>query len=191
MSEDQVSTVSEANTELDALKELARDMGIEFKNSIGLVKLRERVADFDSSSLEAPAAEAAPVVTSAKRPSITELKAQSAKLVRVRVACMNPNKREWEGELFCTGNAKIGTFKKFVPFDVEWHVPNIILTMIQQRKCQVFVSKKIRTDSGIVVPTKTGKLIKEYAVEILPALTDAERKGLAQRQAMSAGTAAE
>lgn len=113
------------------------------------------------------------------------LKAEAEKLVRIRVACMNPAKKEWHGEIFTVGNSAVGTLRKYVPFnnDEGWHVPQMILTMIQERQCQVFVNKK--TERGVTV--REGKLIKEFAVEIMPELTPVELRELARRQAMAAG----
>jgi len=57
--------------------------------------------------------------------------------------------------------------------------------MIRRKQCQVFVSK--RDERGRQI--REGKSIKAFAVEVLPALTEQEMKELAQRQAMSKGTA--
>jgi hypothetical protein len=102
------------------------------------------------------------------------------------VTCMNPNKREWEGEIFTTGNMVVGTFKKYVPFETVWHVPQIILTMMRQRKCQVFHTV---TDKRTGTKSRRGKMVNEFAVEVLPELSDTELQDLAQRQAMANGTA--
>lgn len=111
------------------------------------------------------------------------LKREASKLVRIRMTCMNPAKKEWAGEIFTVGNALIGTIKKFVPFNNEegYHVPQIMLDMIQDRKCQIFVAGKSKNGIGM----RTSKLIKEFAVEVLPPLTTEELHELAQRQAMA------
>ena len=110
-------------------------------------------------------------------------KREASELVRIRLTCMNPNKREWEGEIFSAGNSLVGTFTKYVPFNVDdgWHVPQIILEMIRARQCQIFYTEKSR--NGVNV--RKGKLIKEFNVEVLPPLTPAELHDLAQRQAMA------
>lgn len=108
------------------------------------------------------------------------------RLVRVRITCMNPNKRDWAGEIFTISNSLVGTFKKYVPFNASegYHVPNIIYQAILERKCQVFVTG---TDSrGQRV--KRAASIQEFGVEVLPSLTPEELKSLAQRQAMANGT---
>lgn len=113
------------------------------------------------------------------------LRREANEQVRIRVTCMNPAKKEWHGEIFTVGNSAVGTLKKFVPFNAEegWHVPRLILQAMQERQCQIFVNGKAK--NGIKI--RESKLIKEFAIEILPALTDAEIKELARRQAMANG----
>lgn len=180
--------MSEENTlpsELDELKDRATTLGIKYHPSIGIESLRAKV----NAALSPEATEDAEVTNATgslqNKPSIAELKKKSSEQVRIMVTCMNPNKKDWQGEMFCVGNAKIGTFKKFVPFETEWHVPRIILDMIKARKCQVFYTER---DKRTGLKTRKGKLIKEYAVDELPPLSERELKDLAQRQAMANGT---
>lgn len=177
-------------SELDVLKERADLLGITYHPSIGVEKLREKVnakmaEDTSDAAAEAPASEGVPGVAPAETPAEFQQRMinEATKLVRIRVACMNPVKKEWEGEIFTTGNAVVGTHKKYVPFNTEdgWHVPYIIYEMIKDRECQIFVTKTLPNGNK----TRTGKLIKEFAVEILPQLTEEELKELAQRQAMA------
>ncbi len=113
------------------------------------------------------------------------LRNEANEQVRIRVSCLNPNKKDWQGEIFTVGNAAVGTFKKFVPFNTEegWHVPRMILQAMQERQCQIFVNEK--TKNGVTV--RRGKQIKEFAIEILPSLTQTELNELARRQAMANG----
>ena len=197
--EDNVLDVNE--DELESLKTRATQMGITFNPQIGLDKLRERVnaaAKGEPVKEEAPEVfqESVPVTPVAALPVApvqetdaqrrVRLKNEANLLVRVRIACMNPNRREHDGEIFTTGNGVVGTFRKMVPFDVIWHVPAIILKMIEDRQCQVFST--VTGPNG--QKSRKGKLVKEFAVEYLPSLTAAELKDLAQRQAMASGTAA-
>ena len=172
-------------TELDALKERADLLGISYHPSIGLDKLREKVNAAVTSEGDGKTEDEGKASNMSETSTRSQKRKDAAELVRVRITCMNPNKREWEGELFTAGNRVVGTFKKMVPFDVEWHVPRIILNMIQSRKCQVFHT----VTDGRGNKTRKGKLIKEYSVEVLPSLTEKELKELAQRQAMARGTA--
>lgn len=178
----------ETADELTALKARADLLGVSYHPSIGVEKLREKInaklAD------EAPAEEApVPGASLQESPGAKKLRLQreAMALVRVRVTCMNPQKKEWEGELFTVGNSNIRTVTKYVPFNAEdgWHIPQILLNQLQERQCQVFHSTK--DEGGNTV--RKGKLIKEFAIEILPPLTSAELKDLAQRQAMAKGGA--
>lgn len=197
-------------SELDSLKERADQLGITYHPSIGVDKLREKVNaslnpktpeespeptkdEGDTGKHETPGP--APVVQEDQAPveqaeSAAQFrlrkKKEASELVRIQVTNMNPNKRDYDGEIFSAGNTIVGTFKKYVPFDTEWHVPRIILNMIKQRQCQVFVNRKDPRGGTV----KEGKLIREYNVTELEPLTGAELKELAQRQAMAAGNAA-
>lgn len=172
--------MSDADTEIQATDELANlkaraDMlGIKYHPSISLEKLREKVnASLDPEEKAA----AAPAVDRAA------MQRQANELVRVRVTCMNPAKKEWEGEIFTVGNSVVGTIKKYIPFNADegWHVPRFILDQIKARECQVFTTVKGPRGNT----TRQGKLIKEFAIEILDPLTEEELHDLAQRQAMA------
>jgi|TARA_B110000902_G_scaffold77495_1_gene92128 hypothetical protein len=170
-------------SELDALKARAETMGLKFHPSSGVDSLKDKIAKALAGDKEkAPVVASKPL--SAKQKDVL-LKKQMSEQVRIRVACMNPAKREWEGEIFTTGNAVVGTIKKMVPFDTEWHVPRMILNMIQAKECQTFYTE---TDKRTGNKTRKGRIVKEFAVEILPALTAKELQELAQRQAMANGT---
>lgn len=169
--------------ELTTLKERAQMLGVSFHPSIGLEKLREKVN----------AAVAGDVVPDTEKPQDAaeetegqrkkRLKEEALKLVRVRVTCMNPAKSEWSGEILTAGNSVIGSVKKYVPFNADdgWHIPHVLYEFMRDRMCQVFTNTK--TKNGVTV--RQGKLIREFAIEVLPDLTQEELHDLAQRQAMS------
>jgi hypothetical protein len=174
--------------ELASLKARADMMGVNYHPSIGLEKLRDKVnAAVTSTPEDADIKEAVSIVKSSAVESESEkrgrIRAEASELIRVRVTCMNPAKKEWEGEIFACGNSLVGTFTKFVPFNIDegWHVPRILLNMMEDRRCQIF-STAVDSKGN---KTRTGKLIKEFAIEVLPALTQDDLHELAQRQAMS------
>ena len=195
--------------ELEALKARADRMGLKYHPSIGLETLRGKVNEAiqaaqngdqntNTQAGQAPAASTAGAAPAAAAPQdplppvyVEETPAQkrkrmrneAMKLVRIRLTCMNPAKREWNGEMFTVGNSLVGSVTKFVPFNAEegWHVPQIMLNVLRDRQCQVFSNKK--TQNGVTM--REGKLIKEFAIEVLPPLTEQELHDLAQRQAMS------
>lgn len=174
-----------AQDELATLKARATTMGLSFHPSIKLEKLREKVLaaieGTDTGEAEAPVVDKAEVETAGQLR--LRLKKSALALMRIRVTCMNPAKKEWEGEIFTAGNSAIGSVKKFVPFNADdgWHVPTIIYQQLKERQCQLFTTT---TDSR-GNKSRKGKLIKEFAIEVLEPLTKEELHELAQRQAMA------
>jgi len=161
---------------------------VKFHPSISLEKLRDKV-NASVTATETPEPEVkkeALVVEETVVQRRLRKRKEANELVRIRVTCMNPAKKEWEGELFTAGNSLVGSFTKFVPFDTEdgWHVPRIIYEQIVQRQCQVFTTvRDVRGNSS-----RKGKLIREFAIEVMPQLTEKELTELARRQAMSKST---
>lgn len=187
----------EVPDELSALKARADMLGLSYHPNIGLEKLRikvtaamadepEAVGPDETDESEAPqnSVPAVEVVAETTMQRRIRKRKEATELVRIRVQCMNPAKKEWEGEIFTAGNSLVGSFSKFVPFsDAEegWHVPRIIYNQLVERQCQVFTT--IRDARGN--SSRKGKLIREFAIEVLPNLTMTELKDLAQRQAMA------
>ena len=175
---------------LDDLKNRATQLGIKFHSSIGVDKLREKIQAALNNEEVAESAEEKEAVakdnqTEAERRAAK--KKDSMKLVRVRITCMDPMKKNHQGDFFLTGNALVGTVKRYVPFGVEWHVPQITLNMIQEKKFQQFSTSKNAEGREVV----KARLVKTYAVEVLQPLTKKELKDLAQRQAMAKGAETE
>lgn len=165
------------NTSVDPsviLREKARKLGIQFHPSIGDDKLREKVNAALASDQEAEPEKSAVSIRA-------KVRAEAEKLIRIRVTCMNPAKKEWPGEVFTASN-KYTSQKKFVPFvnnEDGYHVPQIILNMMQARKFQQFYTEKLPNGDT----TRKGKMVKEFAIEILPPLTEQELAELAKVQA--------
>lgn len=113
------------------------------------------------------------------------LRVKAAELVRCHIQCMNPAKKDWPGEIFSVGSSKLGTFKKFVPFNSPepYHLPKIIYDMLVEKKCTVFYTE--RDDRGNKI--RKGRLINEFAIEVLPPLSKQELSELARTQALRAG----
>ena len=180
MSEETIEIVQD---ELSTLKSRADLLGVSYHPSIGVEKLREKLATAMENIEPKNEGTGINVEAETKEQKRLRLLQEATKLVRIRVTCMNPAKKEWEGEIFTVGNNVVGTIKKYVPFNADegWHVPHILYEMLKERQCQVFVSSK--TKNGVTI--RQGKMIKEFAIEVLPPLTEEELKDLAQRQAMA------
>lgn len=170
--------------ELTTLKARADLLGVSYHPSIGLEKLREKInAAASDEAVKEPVQSAPQANEETLNQKRARLKKDALELVRIRVTCMNPAKAEWEGEIFTAGNSGVGSVTKFVPFnaDAGWHVPRIIYQQLAERQCQIFTTV---TDSR-GNKSRKGKLIREFAIEVLPPLTKEELHELAQRQAMA------
>lgn len=205
--------------EVKALRQRAKDLGLNLHNRVGEKKLREAIATAEGlrdvaqaqapQTQKAPQAEAVPPTASkfAVDPNVyvpgpneklayteeeyldkelREARRNANRLVRVRVTCMNPNKKNWMGEILSVGSAKMGTIKKFVPFNAEepYHVPYAIYQLLKERQCRIGTTVKLPNGQEV----NRYKLINEFAVEVMPPLTQDELEKLKQRQAMAKGT---
>jgi hypothetical protein len=189
--------------ELESMKTKADLLGVKYHPAIGADALREKIkaheaaADQAAAAAEAntgpgpvmgstPPAPAAVVVSAveAQRARLRNLRDEATKLVRIRLSCLNPAKKEWSGEIITAGNSVLGSFKKFVPFsgaDEGYHVPFIIYQVLKDRQCPLFYTEKSKNG----VNMRKSKMIREFAIEILDQLTPDELHDLAQRQAMA------
>jgi len=171
-------------SELDLLKLRADQLGIKYHHKIGAVKLNKMI--------DAELAVPEPAMQQANVPIATaitsgqhrvQLTKEANRLVRIRVANMNPTKKAWPGEIYTVSNSVIGSIRKYVPFNNEegYHVPQMMLNMMQEKECQIFINKKL--PGGI--EENRPKIIKELNIEILPSLTLNELQTLAATQAAS------
>lgn len=159
--------------ELELLKGRADDMGLKYHPSISLDKLKAKIEEAGTPKEEPVVAKVAGSKT--RQEHVKE----ATKLVRLRIVNMNPNKRDWQGEFFSASNRVVGTIKKYVPYDVEWHVPNFIYKMIKARKFRV--TKEVSNGKGGKITQN--RFLPEFSVEVLPDLTPKELKELAELQA--------
>lgn len=167
--------------ELTELKKRADKLGISYHPNISLDKLKIKVNTLLAEDQPEEKEEPAEKLTKQQK-RIQAIKEQTS-LVRVRVTNMNAAKKEHQGVLLTASNSVVGTVRKFIPFDVPWHIPRILFNVLKEKQHAVFYTEKVNGNEV----TKTRRT-NSYAVEELPALTDKEIKELAQRQAMAAGT---
>ena len=110
--------------------------------------------------------------------SVSDIEKEALKLVRVRISCNNSNKRNLKGEIFTARNACINEVKKFVPFNVPTHIPQILLNLIKEKSMQLFYKEK--NSKGFTI--NRSRLVPEFNVEVLPPLTKDELEAIKQRQ---------
>ena len=196
-------------TELELLKQRATLMGIAFSNNIGEETLRQRIAD-KQAELDAAASgaentgeegdtvqqeqgevNALETGTSPKEEITTErpltlreqIRLEQMRLVRVRITCLDPKKKDLPGEILTVAIEYLGTVRKFIPFgevtDDGYHIPYCLYKMLDARKflnIRTFKDRRtgtVRVESGYV---------KEFALEVLDPLTPAELAKLATAQ---------
>lgn len=170
------SAVKEREEEFLLLKERADLMGISYSKNVSLELLRARVnAKLEESNLKAEE-------TQEKVDVRKQIQKEQLRLVRVRLTCMNPDKKAWRGEIFTIANSVIGTVKKFVPYDPKfyangYHIPYCIYNHLKDK---TYMDIKTH-DTGSRVEVTTSFPL-EYSIEVLPALTKEELAELATAQ---------
>lgn len=169
-------------SELASLKARADLAGVKYHPNIGIDALREKLNaklgytdEFDSSKAEDS------VVTPPK--SLQQyLQETELALVRIRVSCNNPSKKDLQGEWFTVDNRYIGTIRKFVPFgeamDRGYHVPKCIYTVLKEREYLRVTTRKDNKGNTVM----DSRYVPEYSIEVLPPLTEQELKDLAKLQ---------
>ena len=167
--------------ELTLLKERADMMGIKYHPSISLETLKERVNGALNKTDET-AAPSVVIVDSAAQQRANQI-AEFTKLIRVRVTCMDPNKKNWPGEYFTISNGVIGTIKRFVPYNNTegWHIEKIIYDHMKTVQRMEF--KEIKGPRGMKI--KKPIQVPAYAIEVLDPLTPEQLKELAHKQAVN------
>lgn len=182
--ETDVQTNDEAPSEKEVLMNRARLMGITFSNNISVEKLRDKIAAKMAGEEEEKQEQGAVQAEADDAPvSRQDLINASMKLVRIRIACLNPLKKDLPGEIFTVANDYIGTVRKFIPYgeatDDGYHVPFCIYQMLEEKRfLNIRTIKDRRTGTNRIEQ----KWVKEFAIEILPQLTKEELKQLAQAQ---------
>jgi len=172
MSEATVTEQASIDAQIEALRLELDALGIEYHHKHGVEKLRELYLKAINNAAGSPSAEPAEPVE------------DPLELLRVIVTCNDPNKREYTGDYFTSGNEVIGLHTKYIPFANEkgWHVPRVIINMMREARVQLFKKTK---DSKTGMEISTGYTVPMFTIEVLPNLTKKELEDLALMQARS------
>lgn len=104
-------------------------------------------------------------------------------LIRCRITCLDPKKKDLPGEILCIGNRYIGTVKKFIPYgevtDGGYHIPKVLYDELESRRFLHIQTSRDRQNGQIKVKTSYAK---EFSIEVLPMLTPEELAKLAAAQ---------
>ena len=178
---------------LQQLKEIAAKLNFTYKGNVSATKLEQMLRDycehndqsFDELVQETDMEEKTEeIVTfeslenSHKNKAHTNAQREALKLVRCIVTCNNRNKSAYNGEIFSVCNASVPEVKKFIQFGTPYHVPQIILNAIKEKKMNVY--RKERRPNGDLVTVANE--VPEYNIQILDALTPEELESIKKKQ---------
>ena len=102
---------------------------------------------------------------------------EAMRLIRCIVTCNNKNKTSYTGEIFCARNAIVPEVKKFIPFGVPTHIPQILFNMIKEKQYQQFKPKRV---NGNIV--KESFMVAEYNIQLLDPISAEEFNAIKQKQ---------
>lgn len=183
--------------QLKLLKKRADQIGVKYSNNIGLETLAERINNKLEGKEQKPEEEAPPPPLvkpeDAGKPAPKTLREklvqENMKLVRIRITCLDPKKKEWPGEIITVANEYLGTVRKYVPFgeatEEGYHVPYCIYKYLKARKfLNIRTYKDRKNHNQIKIESNW---VPEFAIEVLPQLTKEELAKLAAAQTAAGG----
>lgn len=151
--------MSEVN-QLDKLKEQANQLGIEYPNNTTIKSLKKRITDhLNQETIEET------------KEQYTNLYQENMKLVKVIITPVDSAKRDYQGEYFSVGNDVLGTVTRFVPFNEEWMIEEILAKHIESKQYQHITTKRSRDNRN---ETLDSRLVPAYNVQRLPLPTKEE-----------------
>ena len=172
-------------SELEVLKQRATLMNIKFSNNISVEKLREKIEA--AQAKDEPEATVNPLgekqEAGVKKMTLGQkIRAEQTRLIRVRIQNLDPKKKDLPGEIITVANEYMGTVRKFVPFgevtDNGYHIPYCIYEFLKERKFINITTRKGKNGLPDIRATEA----REFSIEVLPPLTEAELAQLAQAQ---------
>lgn len=176
----QDTTVTDSKEERQLLLERAEALGLDFPKNITLPALRKLVSE----KLEPKTAPANDKVDPNSRSAVRE---RATKLVRFKLVCQNPTRQQQPAITITVGNNLIGQVTRVLPLSPEayaegWHAEQCIVDALLAKRFHTY--QRVKSKDG---KSTTTKLVAtpEFSIQILPPLTEEERKALAHRQAQS------
>ena len=166
--------------ELTSLKQRADLLGISYPANVTLKTLKAKVLAAQKQTEHEVEATDQDTALISQSSELQKMRDENLALVRVIIAPMCPTKRELQGDIFSVSNSVLGTVKKYIPYNVEWHVPVFLLKMLKRKKLQTFVT--IKDAQGR--PTRKPRIVPAFQITELPPLTPDELEALKKSQAL-------
>lgn len=184
-----VQNSPELDQAIQSLKKKADLLGITYKSNVSVATLQKAISEkmegtsVGESTHTAPTAD--PQASTSTGPDIEALIKEAHKLVRVIVTPIDQTKAtNLDSELVSAGNSYIGTITRLIPFGVEWHVEQVILNALREKKFTQFVKKK----GQYGIDTNDTRYVPAYSITELPPLTPEELNQLAINQMRTGAT---
>lgn len=173
---------------LTELRELADSLGIPYTARTSLDSLRKKIDAFNNPTEEDESLSVEDILqaeTPVKTKSLNQhIQDEELALIRVRVVCLDPKKKELPGEIFTVTNSYLGTVKKYVPYGAEgdngWHIPKCIYNAMKE---STFLSVRMEKDKNTRRDVISAASVPQFSIEVLPPLTKTELADLAKAQA--------
>ena len=180
-----IPDTSIVHDETAMLRRQADLMGIKYKEGASadlLEHLINTAMEAQEAEKTAPAASASTKADVGTQLTLREqIYREEMKLIRIRITNMDDKDKNLFGDFFSVCNKFIGDVVKFIPYgtntEAGYHVPNCIYKQLRDAQYVQFVKTM---EAGREV-TKT-RLVRKFAIEVLPSLTQKEMTELKQRQ---------
>lgn len=184
MTDEIIEVATQARSEIDLLKAQADRMGIAYKGNISVTalkaKIAEQLAGAAQDEVEGRGAVEKTPTSAEGTVADTAYYDKALRLIRVIITPIETTKAaNLESDVFTVSNMAVGTITRTIPFGREWHVEEILLNSIREKKFQQFTSRK--NERGVQVTT--ARLAPAYNISVLEPLTAEELKALAEQQA--------
>ena len=170
--------------ERKGLYQLCKDLGISVSPNAGIEILTQKISEYyaqitsENSVLKTKLNKNTKPKISSENIFYDKNIDQSKRLVRCIVTCNNPDKRDATGEIHTAGNAK-NLESRYVAYRIAWHVPQIILNSLKEKKYTLAKQEIDPKTNKVVVKTDS---FPEYSIEVLDPLTEEEFNAIKQRQ---------
>lgn len=174
--------------QLIALKAQADVLGIKYSPNIGAATLETRISNMNEAMEQHRNDTLVPSVpTFAPDAPLVETndeararkKKDGLRLHRIRVICLDPAYKDRGGLQIQASNSVLGTIGKFIEFNQPWHMPQMLINVMKERKYQSWIAGK--SEYGIT--KKSPKLVPTFAIEMMDSLTESEYALLQKNQA--------
>lgn len=162
----------EQKAELEALRKQAELLGISFSGNTSLETLRTKVREVAGT----------PEEQDKEAELYQKLFDEKMRLVHCRVVCLDPMYKNSGGVFVSVSNAVLGSHKWFAPFNIPVELTQWCVDYLKSCKYVDRSEKGTRGANGLMHSKTVNTDRASYSVEILPQLTEAELKKLAEEQ---------